>query len=119
MGCDYGIFGNIVSLLSVASDADSDYYRSYDDISDPSEQTLISDIQTLGEHFIYVKYIKARGVDNGNASLQFKIVLQSSTSNHYVAYTKVINEEVIGLLATPVKVDSFIGWFPREQAGSK
>ena len=73
---DYGILSALNTTLSSSSTADSTYFTSFKGKQSASIQTVNYGIIPLGEHFIYIKYIKDSSVNSNNDSLQFKIRLE-------------------------------------------
>ena len=72
---DFGILSNIDTTLSLGSSADStNVYKSFNGQSSTSPVTITYPETTAGEHYIYIKYKKDSSGDNGNDSLQFKVI---------------------------------------------
>ena len=73
---DFGILSNIDTTLSLSSSEDSstNTYKSFKGKSSTKPVVITYPETTVGEHFIYIKYKKDSGGDNGNDSLQFKVI---------------------------------------------
>ena len=73
---DYGILSKLDKTLNLNSSADTiNVEKTFKGSSSSSIQTVSYDIP-LGEHFIYIKFIKDKSGNTGNDSLQFKIRLE-------------------------------------------
>ncbi len=72
---DFGILSNIDTTLSLNNNIDStNVYNSFSGKSSTTPVTITYPEATVGEHFIYIKYRKDGSGDNGNDSLQFKVI---------------------------------------------
>ena len=72
---DFGILSNIDTTLSLSSNEDStNVYKSFKGQSSTKPVVITYPEATVGEHFIYIKYIKDGGGDSGNDSLQFRVI---------------------------------------------
>ena len=72
---DFGILSEIDTTLSLSSSGDTtNVYKSFKGQSSSSPVTITYPETTVGEHFIYIKYRKDGSGDNGNDSLQFKVI---------------------------------------------
>ena len=72
---DFGILSNIDTTLELSSVTDStNVYKSFKGQSSTKPVVITYPEATVGEHFIYIKYKKDGGGDNGNDSLQFKVI---------------------------------------------
>ena len=80
---DYGVFGNLDTELELDHEVDYDgdggestdsYYKSFRGLQSPDEVDVVYYNIPAGEHFIDVKFRKDTSVDEGNDSIQFKIV---------------------------------------------
>lgn len=70
---DYGIISNIDTTLTSSFQADSaNVLKSFKGLASTSVQTVDLGVPELGDHFIYIKFIKDSSGNNGNDSLQFK-----------------------------------------------
>lgn len=76
---DYGIFGNIDTNLSVSStvDASSKIFWNGKSKHSASEIEITYQIP-VGQHFIYIKYLKDGSTDKNNDCLKFKITTENS-----------------------------------------
>ena len=74
-GYDFGILSKIDTPLSLSSSSDStNVYKSFKDQSSTTPIVITYPEAAVGEHFIYIKYKKDGSGDNGNDSLQFKVI---------------------------------------------
>ena len=72
---DFGILSNIDTTLSLDSNVNStNVYKSFIGQSSTSPVTITYPEATVGEHYIYIKYRKDSSGDQGNDSLQFKVI---------------------------------------------
>lgn len=72
---DFGILSNIDTTLSLSNSEDTtNVYKSFKGQSSTTPVTITYPEATVGEHFIYIKYRKDSGGDQGNDSLQFKVI---------------------------------------------
>ena len=72
---DFGILSNIDTTLSLDNNTDStNVYKSFSGQSSTSPVIITYPEATVGEHYIYIKYRKDGSGDNGNDSLQFKVI---------------------------------------------
>ena len=72
---DFGILSNIDATLTLSSNTDStNVYKSFKGESSTTPVVITYPEATVGEHFIYIKYLKDSGGNNGNDSLQFKVI---------------------------------------------
>lgn len=85
---DYGIFGNIDSSLGTTYTKDSNTFKSCNTDEDNLEtpQILVYSIPS-GEHFIDIKYRKDQYTNEGNDSLQWKIISIQPTGAINYKYT--------------------------------
>ena len=74
-GYDFGILSNIDTTLPLSNSIDSaNVYKSFRDQSSTTPIIITYPEATVGEHFIYIKYRKDGSGNNGNDSLQFKVI---------------------------------------------
>ena len=72
---DFGILSNIDTTLTLSNNEDtSNVYKSFKGQSSTIPIVITYPEATVGEHFIYIKYRKDGGGDQGNDSLQFKVI---------------------------------------------
>ena len=73
---DFGILSKIDTPLSIDNHEDSstNTYKSFKDESSTTPVVITYPEATVGEHFIYIKYRKDGSGNNGNDSLQFKVI---------------------------------------------
>ena len=74
---DFGIFSQLDKELMLSNGEDIDntvVYKSFKGIQSALPTTLTYNQVPAGEHFITIKYRKDTSADNGNDSLQFKIL---------------------------------------------
>lgn len=71
---DYGILSTIDNTLILSSSADTtNVYKSFKGQSSYSVRTQTYTGLDTGDHFIYIKFIKNYGTNQGNDTLQFKV----------------------------------------------
>lgn len=71
---DYGIISNIDTTLTSSHTADStNVLKSFKSLASTEVQTVDLGVPEIGEHFVYIKYIKDTSSNSGNDSLQFKV----------------------------------------------
>ena len=71
---DYGILSTIDNTLTSSYYADTtNVYKSFKGQSSYSVQTQTYTGLDTGDHFIYIKFIKNYGTNQGNDTLQFKV----------------------------------------------
>ena len=88
---DYGILGNVDSILSTSYQTDSDYYwaGNTSDKNTTSEQTVAYTV-AQGQHHIYAKYKKDQYTDSGSDNFRFRVEIvpnEEIVSNDYYTYT--------------------------------
>lgn len=69
---DYGLIGNIDTILTDAFNDDSNVQKTFKGSSSSNPQSYSFDV-SAGEHFIYIKYRKDASQASGNDSFKFKI----------------------------------------------
>lgn len=84
---DYGLLGNVDTVLTLSASADSNVAKSFKGSSQSTIQTFAYSVITEGEHFIDVKYIKDGSVNNNNDTLQFTVEIQEIDSTKKSTYT--------------------------------
>lgn len=92
---DYGMFGNLDKPLSLSSSADSDVKQSYKGKQDPLPTTLTYTVDTPGEHFIDVKFIKDSSQDSNNDSVQFKFQNDIEIPEEYFGELRVVEPNLV------------------------
>lgn len=78
---DYGLIGNIDTVLTDTFNDDSNVQKSFKGSSSSATQSYSFDV-SAGEHFVYIKYRKDTGQASGNDSFKFKII--SGASEYYM-----------------------------------
>lgn len=78
---DYGLIGNIDTVLTDTFSDDSNVQKSFKGSSSSTAQSYSFDV-SAGEHFIYIKYRKDSSQASGNDSFKFKIT--SGASEYYM-----------------------------------
>lgn len=76
---DYGLLGNVDTALTLSVDASADsgkVAKNFQGSSQSAVQTFAYSINTEGEHFIDVKFIKDGSASNNNDTLQFTVEIQ-------------------------------------------
>lgn len=84
---DYGLLGNVDTALTLSASADGNVAKSFKGSSQSTVQTFAYSINTEGEHFIDVKFIKDGSVNNNNDTLQFTVEIQEIDSTKKSTYT--------------------------------
>ncbi len=120
-GYDFGLFGNLddTALPEGVDDYDSTgYYYSFGDTYEYSA-TITYNIDTTGEHFIYIKYRKDGSVNNGDDCLKFKCSIIEFEKD-YTSATIELTEEMVTELPTPVRDGyTFAGWYTAVDGGTQ
>lgn len=73
---DFGILSNIDTTLTLSNiqDSSTNTYKSFRGQSSTHPVIITYPEVTVGEHFIYIKYLKDGGGNADNDSLQFKVI---------------------------------------------